>query len=282
MRSSGRTFRGRSARMARAALRELRAPVTWELVDPRAPGDRFAGRSVVVTGAGGLIGSALVHAYVAQGAFVHAVDVDVDALGRLGDALARGHAGGSARMRPHAVDLQDPEAISSLTASLDTVDILVNNAGFNDRTTSAAELSAESWRRVLDVNLVGPALLTGQLVPQLSSRPGGAVVFVTSLLGTAPSRWVHYGAAKAGLAKLVVDLAHQLAPAGVRVNAIAPGAVMNREDSGDRRAVATAALGGGAVPVEAIVHAVEFLSDSLVSPMTTGQQLFVDAGLRRP
>ena len=266
--------------MARAAVRELHAPVTWELVDPRAPGDRFSGRSVIVTGAGGLIGSALVHAYVAQGAFVHAVDIDVDALGRLGDALARHDARGSTRVRAHTVDLQDPEAITSLAASIETVDILVSNVGFNDFTAPVADLTAESWRHVLDVNLVGPALLTGQLVPQLSSGAGGAVVFVTSLLAAAPSRWVHYGAAKAGLAKLVVDLAYQLAPAGVRVNAVAPGAVRNREDSGDRRAVAHSALGGGGVPVEAVVHAVEFLSDSLVSPMTTGQQLFVDAGFR--
>ena len=74
------------------------------------------------------------------------------------------------------------------------------------------------------------------------------------------------------------DLSHQLAERGIRVNAVAPGLVRNYDDEPDRRATSGGALAGGAVPVDAIAHAVRFLCDSRVSPMTTGQHLVIDGG----
>lgn len=280
------TIRGRVRRVVTVARKELRSPppVNWQLADPRGQNERFSNRVVLVTGAAGLIGSQLVQAFIASGAKTHAVDIDAKGLDRLAAKVEEEQGEGAAsRLRTHVVDLRDPDEISNLAACIDELDLLVNNVGFNDNTMDVEDLTAESWRHILDVNLVGPALLTGHLTPQLSAKSDGSVLFVTSINGVAPSRWLHYGAAKAALGKLVVDLSHQLAEKGVRVNAVAPGMVRAHDDQPDRRVGAGGALAGGAVPVEAVVHAVQFLSDSHVSPMTTGQHLVIDgaAGMYR-
>ena len=228
---------------------------------------------MLVTGAAGLIGSVLVESFLAAGASVHAVDIDGAGLDRL-----RGDVGVEAgdRLVTHTVDLGDLDATVDLAERIERLDVLVNNVGYNDGIRRPDELTAESWRHVLDVDLVGPALLTGRLVPRLAANGDGAVLFITSINGILPSPWLHYAAAKAALAKVVVDLAHQLAAQGVRVNAVAPGLVRPADRPADQRAKAGGALGGGAVPVEAIVDAVLFLCDTRQSPMTTGQQLVID------
>jgi NAD(P)-dependent dehydrogenase (short-subunit alcohol dehydrogenase family) len=273
------TIRARLWRALRAARRELRSPPPpiWQLVDPRLASERFAGRVVVITGAAGLIGSVLTDSFLAAGATVHALDRDGLA------AVGAGTTGSAAadRLRLHCVDLADPAAIESFGRSLDRVDIVINNAGFNDDRQGIEELDAKSWRSVLDVNLVGPALLTQTLIEQLRRSDAASVVFVTSVNAVAPSPWLHYSAAKAGLAKLVADLAHDLVHDGIRVNAVGPGRVLDRDEPADRRAARPFALGGGTAPAEAIVHAVMFLADVEMSPMTTGQQLLVTGASER-
>jgi NAD(P)-dependent dehydrogenase (short-subunit alcohol dehydrogenase family) len=270
------TFAARLRLAVRAARRELRSPppVVWELADPRAANQRFDGRVIVVTGAAGLLGSVLVESFLAAGAHVHAVDIDAAGLGRLHMACVDT----AGRLTDHLVDLGDPVAIARFAETLRSVDVLVNNVGYNDD-IRGPNPTAESWRRVLDINLVGPALLTGLLESALTVSRDASVVFITSVNGVHPSPWLHYAAAKAALSKVVVDLAHQLAPNGVRVNAVAPGVVRMAGESPNRRAASGGAIGGGAVPVEAIVNAVLFLADTRSSPMTTGQQLVVDGAI---
>ena len=269
------TTRARVWRAVHAARRELRtpAPPIWRLVDPRAANERFAGRVVVVTGGAGLIGSVLTESFLAAGATVNALDRDGDGL----EALAAGSAGRAAgdRLLVHRFDMTDDAAIDAFGRATDHVDILINNVGANDDRQGIEEITADSWRSVLDVNLVGPALLTRALNEQLRRSDAASVVFVTSINAIAPSPWLHYAAAKAGIAKLVVDIAHDLVLDGIRVNAVAPGHVLDRRRAADRRAKVPFGLGGGAVPVEAVVHAVHFLADAETSPMTTGQQLIV-------
>jgi 3-oxoacyl-[acyl-carrier protein] reductase len=263
-----------------AARRELRSPppVTWELADPRAANERFVDRVVLVTGAAGMIGSGLVEGFLSAGASVHAVDIDGAGLDRLRVDVG---AGADDRLTCHVVDLGDLDATVHLANRIERLDVLVNNVGWNDFVLGAEDVTAESWRRVLDVNLVGPALLTGELVPRLAASGQGAVVFITSINGIHPSPWIHYGAAKAALGKVVVDLAHQLAPQHVRVNAVAPGSVLPSRLDADERATAGGGLSSSAVPIEAIVNAVLFLCDSRLSPMTTGQQLLIDGASKR-
>jgi NAD(P)-dependent dehydrogenase (short-subunit alcohol dehydrogenase family) len=250
--------------------------VTWQLADPRVTNERFIDRVVLVTGAAGMIGTVLVEGFLSAGASVHAVDLDGAGLARLRCDVG---VEASGRLTTHIADLGDLDATVGLAKRIERLDVLVNNVGWNDQVLRAEDATAESWRRILDVNLVGPALLTGSLVPRLAASGSGAVVFITSINGIVPSPWLPYGAAKAALAKVVVDLAHQLAPQHVRVNAVAPAAVQPAHLGADQRARSGAVA--GAVPIEAIVNAVLFFSDSRMSPMTTGQQLLIDGATRR-
>lgn len=228
---------------------------------------------MAITGAAGLIGSVLTSSFLASGAVVHAVDIDRAGLEMCSErAAAEGNAG---RLRCHVCDLGDPEAIALLADALEPLDVIVANVGWNDDRRGLTALDAQSWRRVLDVNLVGPALLCSALTSRLEASDAAAIVFVTSVNADEPSPWLHYAAAKAGLAKLTVDMAHDLLRVGIRVNAIAPGRVVAADAPADERAKHPDGLGGGAVPVEAIVHAVMFFADSQRSPMTTGQYLMV-------
>lgn len=250
-------------------------PVHWAVADPRA-GGHFAGRTVVVTGAAGLIGSQVVEALVAHGATVHAVDREADRLAALAARLGQGVTGWPADL---AVADDVERVAAGVAAATDGLDALVHLIGGNDFPEALA-IDAASWRNVLDVNLVAPALLTQALVPLLARVPASGVVFTTSLNGRAPSRWPHYAAAKAGLAKLTCDLALHLAPQGIRVNAVAPGWVADLDGHGaaGQRADRHAPLTHSAVPTQAIVEAVLFLADPARSPCTTGQELAVDAG----
>ncbi|MGG5811151.1 SDR family NAD(P)-dependent oxidoreductase [Falsiroseomonas sp. CW058] len=108
---------------------------------------------------------------------------------------------------------------------------LVNNAGISPKGPDGARLGVlgtgmEAWQQVLSVNLVSTALLTRALFPELVAA-GGTVVNVTSIAGTRvhPFAGPAYACSKAALAALTREMAHELGPHGVRVNAIAPGEI---------------------------------------------------------
>jgi len=205
-----------------------------------------------------------------------AVDHDASALAELRTRL------GSANRRlvAHCEDLSDPEVAHRLAVNVPILDVLVNNVGFNDWLTGVERPSRESWHRILDVNLVGPALLTAAFTEALGSRsPRSSVLFVTSVNALVPTRWLPYGAAKAAAVKLVQDVAADASRRGVRANGVGPGWTTRSGDDPDRRAMARNPIGFTAVPVEAIVNAVLFLCDPMLSPMTTGQHLVIDGGL---
>ena len=271
----GRRLRERWRRVKHVAKREIfpPAPVTWRLVDPGA-GGAFAGRTVVVTGAAGLLGREMVAALLAQGAHVHAVDCDGAGLAALVDG------GATALLITHVTDLSDGHAVDQAAAAISQrtngVDALIHCVGGNDGSTDLTTMDSEIWARVLTMNLVAPALFTSAMVPLLAKVPASGVVVITSINGRVPSPWPCYAAAKAGAAKLVRDLAAQLAPQGIRVNAVAPGWLAAGTDKPpfDRYAP----LGSAAVPCAAVVQAALFLADALRSPCTTGQELAVDAG----
>lgn len=268
----------RLRRAVNAARRELRTPppVTWHLVDPRIEEADFAGQTVLITGAAGLIGAGLVEAFLARGAVVHAVDRDGPGLQAL---AARNALGTPGALRVHVVDLSRPAAATELNNVVARLNVLVHCAGLNDRRVGVETLTHESWHEVLDANLVSPSLITAAFADKLSQSPGRAsVLFVTSVNADIPSRWLHYAAAKAAEAKFMKDLAGQWAPQGIRVNAVAPAWTTDAGLEAERRSAGHHPLGHSAVPVEAIVHAVLFLSDSARSPMTTGQQLVIDGG----
>lgn len=272
----GRRVRRLLGRLVRAVrVHDDRTPlVSWQVADPSLD-EGFAHKVVVVSGAAGLLGRRLVHAVATQGAIVHALDIDAD-------GLARAAAAWPGTVHCHVGNLADDDDVARIVgevaATSTRVDALLQSVGGGVWKEDLADLDGESWRRVLDGNLIAPALLTRALADLLAESPSAGVVIITSINARMTSRWPHYAAAKAGAAKLVIDLAVQLAPRGIRINAVAPGA-FHDDDAGDwlrfeRRAVLTKS----AVPVDAIVHSVLFLADPLRSPCTTGQELAIDSG----
>jgi len=248
---------------------------TWQVLSPGVE-HSWSGRSVVVTGAAGLLGSEIVAAFVRSGARVHALDVRDGALLE----LASRHGD---RVITHTADLADAQAVQRSAAEIarrtTALDALVHCVGFNDYPTDPMSITAESWQHIVATNLLAPALVTSALAPALSAVQSAGVVMITSVNGRAASPWPHYAAAKAGLSKLTRDLAVHLAPRGIRVNAVAPGWTEPITPSGTTPRAPRVPLTRSAIPTDAVVNAVLFLADPAASPCTTGQELVVDAGV---
>lgn len=134
-------------------------------------------------------------------------------------------------------DLSDLSQIPQLAATVrerlpdGKLQALVNNAGISPKGAEGSRLGvlasdAETWTKVLNVNLVSTALLARELLPELEAARG-SIVNVTSIAGSRvhPFAGVAYAASKAGLAALTRELAHEFGPRGVRANAIAPGEI---------------------------------------------------------
>ena len=128
-------------------------------------------------------------------------------------------------------DVRDPDQIPSLitqTASeLGPIDILVNNAGSLIERQKIAQMTSERWDEVMDLNLKSAMLCSQAVAPSMVERKGGAIVNVGSIAGRTgggPGAGA-YAAAKAGLIALTKAMAKELAPQGVRVNAISPGVI---------------------------------------------------------
>jgi NAD(P)-dependent dehydrogenase (short-subunit alcohol dehydrogenase family) len=134
-------------------------------------------------------------------------------------------------------DLAEVDRLDALAAEVrerlpdDALHALVNNAGISPKGEGGARLGVRAsdaalWARVLNVNLVSTALLARALFPELR-RVRGSVVNVTSIAGSRvhPFAGTAYAASKAALAALTREMAHEFAPHGVRVNAIAPGEI---------------------------------------------------------
>ena len=143
-----------------------------------------------------------------------AVLADIHATGRRGVAVP--------------ADTTDPDHVQRLfdtAADLGPLTGLVNNAGITSPIGPFTDLRADDLRRVVDVNLIGYVLCAHQAARRMTH--GGAVVNVSSAAATlgSPGEYVHYAAVKAATDTLTVGLAKELAPRGIRVNAVAPGII---------------------------------------------------------
>lgn len=183
----------------------------------------LAGRRVLITGSGAGIGAVTAQMIVARGGRVAIFDLD----GERAAATARDLGGENALSA--SGDVTDPAAVEAaldaMTEAWGGIDDLVNNAGTYDH-GPLLELSAERWRRVLDVNLMAPILISNAAVKRMA--PGGSIVNVSSVLGqvAAPTRGP-YCVSKAALISLTKMQAIEWAEREIRVNAIAPGYIMN-------------------------------------------------------
>ncbi|HEX8199171.1 MAG TPA: SDR family NAD(P)-dependent oxidoreductase [Isosphaeraceae bacterium] len=208
----------------------------------------FAGKTAVITGAGGTLGSAVARELARLGARVALLGRTAGPLRAVADAIAA--AGGSALAVP--VDVTDLDAVAAarvaIAGGLGPCDLLVNAAGGNqpDAVTGTTEfdpaeiaeeggdvrgffhLDLARFRDVIEANTMGTVIPCQVFGRVLAGRGRGAIVNFASMNSYRPlSRVPAYGMAKAGIANFTQWLAAYLAPAGVRVNAVAPGFFLN-------------------------------------------------------
>jgi NAD(P)-dependent dehydrogenase (short-subunit alcohol dehydrogenase family) len=188
--------------------------------------DLLRDRTALVTGASSGLGRHFAGLLAAHGARVIVAARRVDAL----DEVVRDLAAAGARAHAVELDVRDPavvdRAVTSAAGWGDGIDLLVNNSGVAV-TKPALSTTEEEWQRVLDTNLTGAFRMCRAVGGVMrDARRGGAIVNVASIVGTRVAKQIAaYAASKAGLLSVTQALALELAPYGIRVNAIAPGYV---------------------------------------------------------
>jgi len=180
------------------------------------------GRTAIVTGGARGIGFAITERMLASGATVAIWDVDQDALKRAATALAN-----KGKVFTAKVDVTDEQSIAPAVAQLmkdaGKIDILVNNAGITGGNAPTWELSPEVWRQVINVNLVGPYLVSRAVVTHMIAAKYGRIVNIASIAGKEGNpNASHYSASKAGVIGLTKSLAKEVATSGVLVNCVTP------------------------------------------------------------
>jgi 3-oxoacyl-[acyl-carrier protein] reductase len=233
------------------------------------------GRVALVTGGASGLGRAISLALAANGATVaiNYLASEDDALATV-DRLIR--EGGSAKAYPADVsDWAKAETlIRTVEADLGPIDILVNNAGITRYSKDLTQTTQAEWELVLSVNLGGAFACTRAVVPSMSARGRGCVIFISSIAGTiGVGSSLAYIVSKAALVTMTRVLARDLGP-GLRVNAVAPGSMPTRwyERYYPEEARPTME---SMTPVEPVADAVLFL---VTNESVTGQIVVVDRG----
>jgi NAD(P)-dependent dehydrogenase (short-subunit alcohol dehydrogenase family) len=218
----------------------------------------LANDAALVTGAGQGIGRAVAAALKEEGAAVLAVDREFD-LSRPGTAL---------ELAEHAI------------RALGSVSIFVHAASPpRNEEQSALAVTEAQWREMLEVQLNAGFLIAQALGRHMRDRKiRGRMLFVTSLHADSPRNLPHYSASKAGQTMLMKELARALGPHGIRVNALAPGAVPGAGFKGSPDLVAKIALKRVGGPADVAPMAVAILSEKYGAYMT-GSTVVVDGGL---
>ena len=241
--------------------------------------DGFYGKVVVVTGAGSGIGAAAADRFLSEGASVVFADWDADRLSRVPASPA---------VLTVVADVSDPRSVEELVkATLDRfghVDVVVSNAGIW-RGSPFLDITDEEWDAVLGVNLKGTFLVCRGFARAMAVAGNGGSIVVTASTNSflAEPDSAHYNASKGGAVMLVKSMAVDLAEAGIRVNAVAPGTIRTNINA------AVQALSDGGSPLFAFPPARRWGDPAdLAGPITflasqdaayiTGSVLVVDGG----
>ncbi len=245
----------------------------------------LSGRVALITGASRGIGRAIALRlaiagadiginYVSDARSAETLAHEIEALGRRAMTL---HADTSSGLEVDAM-------FDRLESGFGPAQILVNNAGI-DPVTPIAEMEPSEWSRVIDVNLTGPFLCTKRVLARMTG--GGSIINLTSIHDTTPRIGSsHYSASKAGLVMLTKTAALELGPRGIRVNAVAPGAIetdINRErieafgPAAWKRWIPLGRVG----QANEIAELAAFLASDAASYIT-GAVIYADGGYRLP
>jgi NAD(P)-dependent dehydrogenase (short-subunit alcohol dehydrogenase family) len=253
---------------------------------PRGLTLRLAGKVCIVTGAGSGIGRASALLFGAEGGRVVAADLDEASARATAEAI-----GGEAAA--HRVDVADEEETRALAAQVverfGRIDVLFNNAGISG-VGDLEETTLELWEQVMRVNVRGVFLMSRAVAPVMIEQRAGSIVNMSSAIAeTGLGRRVSYAASKGAVLALTKSMQVDLAPHGVRVNALLPGTIMTpfverylRESYADpeegRRSIRSRQLTGDLGQAEDVARAALFLASD-ESRFVLGSGLVVDGGL---
>ena len=245
----------------------------------------LTGRVAIVTGGSRGIGEATALALADHGAGVVISGRKPEGLKAASDRINARHAGAVTPIAAHVGHPEDSERlVSEVIKRFSRIDILVNNAATNPHFGLTLDVELGAWDKTFEVNLRGPLVLTKLVVDAWMRGHGGAIVNVASIAGVRPEFGLGpYGVTKAALIMLSRQLATELGPHGIRVNAVAPSIVKtefaaalwgNEEIS--RRVLERNPLGRFATADE-VASAIVFLVSDAAS-YVNGEVLPIDGG----
>lgn len=242
---------------------------------PPPPRNLLEGRTVLLTAAAGTgIGFATAKRCLEEGARVCLSDHHERRLAEAAERLAEISGERPPALRCDVTQQAEVDAlVAGATRALGRIDVLVNNAGLGGF-APVAEMTDEQWHRVLDVTLHATFRMTRAVLPHMLTRRSGSIVNNASVLGwRAQPGQAHYAAAKAGVMAFTRCVALEAAPAGVRVNAVAPSLAMHEflskvtPEGLLEELVAREAFGRAAEPWE-VANVIVFLASDHASYMT--------------
>ena len=187
----------------------------------------FHNQVAVITGSARGIGAAIAGAFFRQGARVALLDQNGEAC----QEYARTLDSTGEKVLAYQVDVADPEAVQAVIdqvmGQFQRIDILVNNAGILHQ-VPIDEKPVDEFERIMKVNLTGAFILCKTIIPIMKEQGRGKIVNMASLAARTgrPGVGVDYAASKAGMVALTQTLAREVGPAGIYVNAIAPGPIL--------------------------------------------------------
>jgi 3-oxoacyl-[acyl-carrier protein] reductase len=238
----------------------------------------FKNKKILITGASGGIGGALVKKFVSLNGSVLGTGTKIEKL----DLIKKNNPGIKVKKFDISEHLRIEEFIDNVTLELGGLDILVNNAGINADNLSL-RMKDEEWKKVIDVNLTSSFLLSKHAIKKMLKNKFGRVVNITSIVGhTGNLGQSNYSASKAGLIGMSKSLAIEYAKKNITVNCVSPGFIvsdMTTNIAEKFRLYLTSRIPMGKLGTgEDVSNCVVFLSSELASYIT-GETIHVNGGM---
>jgi 3-oxoacyl-[acyl-carrier protein] reductase len=188
------------------------------------------GLVAIITGSGKGLGKAIAERFSQESAWVSLWDVDLRLVEKMKEALDPSGKRAMAVQADITNEREVEKAVSEVLKKFKRIDVLVNNAGIS-RHKPIEEMSLNIWDAVIQTNLTGVFLCSKAVIPIMKRQGRGKIINISSLGGRTgrPGVGVNYAASKAGVIGLTQTLARELGPAGIYVNAIAPGPILTEQ-----------------------------------------------------